>query len=231
MSHALNTSVRSHIADVIVDACALAGWLCLDVGAIRESWDFYERAKTAAQCSGSVASLAYVCAAQSVVLIDVGLLGEAQELADRALVTAGLKVPRRLRAWLQAAQGEAYAARGERSQSLHAFDRALMFLYGSDPGETPYLVFDEVQLARWRGAALAELGDRSAIDQLTATLAEIDPTFHRARASAHADLAKALFVHGEREGALTNARMAHDLATQIGSVRQRDRVKAHVADG
>jgi tetratricopeptide (TPR) repeat protein len=230
MTHTLNRNVRGRLAGLVVDVCALAGWLSLDSGAVLDAWNFYERAKAAARDAESPPLHAYACAAQSVILLDIGRLAEARELTDRALAEVAGQAPRMLLAWLTAAHGEALAAWGDRRESLLTFDRAATLIDGSDPAETPYLVFGGVHLARWRGSALAELGERAAIDELTTTLDALDLSFTRARASAHADLAKVLFVHGEREAAVENARTAHDLALRIGSVRQCDRVRPHVSE-
>lgn len=230
MTHALNQQVRSRVANLLVDVCTLIGWLCLDTGALLEAWTFYEHAKTAAREAGSPGLHAYACAAQSVVLLDIGRLAEAQELVNSAVTEAGRGVPAILMAWLTAAQGEAYAAHGNRTLSLRAFDRAHLLLDDSDPADAPYLVFDNVQLMRWRGSALAELGELAAVDKLNSTLDALDADFTRARAATHADFAKVLFVHGEREAAVGHAKNARDLAMAIGSARQYKRVRPHLSD-
>jgi hypothetical protein len=95
----------------------------------------------------------------------------------------------------------------------------------ADTSETQYLVFGEIHLARWRGHALARLGDRAAIDTLSRALERLDPTFTRAEATIRADLADTLSSTGELQEASIHAERARGLALQIGSVRQRRRIE------
>lgn len=58
-----------------------------------------------------------------------------------------------------------------------------------------------VHLARWRGNVLALLGDGDAVMSLYGALEELDPTFVRARAGMHADLAQAHLTRAEYDDA------------------------------
>lgn len=219
---AVSAEVRISLAAVLVDACALAGWLSLDVGALMDSWRYYDQARGAAVESGSPALQAYACAGQSVVLLDLGEAATAVELTEYARDIAHRTAPQLLNSWLAAAHGEACAATGLGGQSFHAFDDASRLMTGTP--DVPFLVFNDIHLARWYGNALARLGEREAIDILSRTLAELDPTFTRAEAALRTDLAEVLVLAGERDHAMTHTAKASRLARQIGSVRQQTRI-------
>ena len=95
-------------------------------------------------------------------------------------------------AWLAAAHGETLAAAGNRDDALRAFDDAQALL-PSDPVDPalPFLFLGGSHLDRWRGNALAQVGDAEAIDQLTGALAELPASWVRARAGLLVDLAYA----------------------------------------
>lgn len=99
---------------------------------------------------------------------------------------------------------------------------------GSDP-ELPYLSLDGNHLTRWRGSALARLGDQEAVDQLSSALVDIDPEYTRAKGALHIDLAQALVAADARDDAFIHLRRATQLADQTGSVRQRRRITALAA--
>lgn len=211
---------REELAAVLTEASTLAGWESLDRNAITQSWEHYQRAKSAAREAGSVALLAHATAEQAFVLIDLGepmlaldQLGEARALADD--VTTPL-----LRAWLAAAHGEGHAAAGQRDEALQAFDdaKALLPADARDPA-LPFLFLGDSHLDRWRGNALARLGDPDAIDYLTMALPRLPAEFIRARVGMLVDLAYAHAAAGERDTAQTHARNAKRLGQQIKSDR------------
>src|SRR5262249_53515915 len=188
---------------------------------LSESWQHYEDAKSAARESSLPAFEAHTAAEQAFVLIDIGETKDAVELLDATRGRAENTTSRLLRAWLAAAHGEALAADRDRSASLRAFDRAASLLPSeSSPGEGPYVVLDAVHLARWRGHALARVGEPEAVGVLSSALGRLDPTFTRAETGLRVDLATAFVVRGEREQALAHVNRARSLATGIGSVRQ-----------
>ena len=98
----------------------------------------------------------------------------------RALAARG---PTLMSAWLAAAHGETLAASGNRDGALRAFDDAQALL-PADPVDPalPFLFLGGSHLDRWRGNALAQVGDPEAIDQLTGALAELPASWVRARA-------------------------------------------------
>jgi hypothetical protein len=69
-----------------------------------------------------------------------------------------------------------------------------------------------------------DLGEESAVTILYSALDVMDPTFVRARAGLHADLAHAHLTRAEYDDANTHLRQARQLASRTGSVRQRRRV-------
>jgi hypothetical protein len=137
--------------------------------------------------------------------------------------------PQVLRAWLAAAHGEALAAHGDHTASLHAFDRATDLLPSDPTDERPYVALDPVHLARWRGHALARFGHPDVITVLTGALNRLDPTFVRAETALRVDLATALAANGDRDEARTHADHAAQLAAQVGSARQRRRITTLLA--
>jgi hypothetical protein len=86
------------------------------------------------------------------------------------------------------------------------------------------IFLNDAHLARWHGNVLALLGDGGAVTSLYGALEVMDPTFVRARAGLHADLAQAHLARAEYDDANTHLRQARLLASRTGSVRQRRRV-------
>lgn len=226
-TYSLTPSIRTNLAAVLAELCALAGWEALDCYAIREAWEHHERAKQAAREADSPALLAHSTAQQAFILTDVGEVRSAVEQLGEARSMVKRTAPALLQSWLAAAHGEGLAAADERERALHAFDVASGLL-PSDPNDTAlqFLVLGEVHLNRWRGHALTRLGDSEAVSLLTGALNRLDSTFTRANAAMRVDLAFALARLGERGEAHANAVHADSLAIEIGSMRLRRRVRS-----
>jgi tetratricopeptide (TPR) repeat protein len=159
------------------------------------------------------------------VLLDVNQVGDAVQLVTAAHAAGAGLVPAVLDAWLLAAEAEALAAGRDTRRARHALDRAAAVLPAdSQLEELPYISLNEAHLPRWRGNALAKLGDAEATDDLYRALDEMDPTFIRARAGLECDLAQALVARGDRAEARKHVARARKLAQQTGSVRQRRRI-------
>ncbi len=94
----------------------------------------------------------------------------------------------------------------------------------TDPA-LPFIFLSDEHFDRWRGNCLARLGDPSAIEHLMAALTVMDASFARAEAGLRCDLAQAMIIRGEFDEAQVHARRARQLATRVGSVRQRRRVE------
>src|SRR5262249_25092467 len=173
--HTLRPDIRSALAKVLVDCSSLAGWQSLDRGDLHQAWQHYEHAKTAALEARSTDLEAYANAEQAVVLLDIGATQYAAELTKYARSLTNTATPPTLRSWLAAAHGEACAAQDNRDECLRALDNAAQLIPPApDPTQTPYIVFDPVHLARWRGSALARLGDRESIPILSRALKSLD---------------------------------------------------------
>jgi tetratricopeptide (TPR) repeat protein len=224
-AHSLVPGIRADLAALVAELSTLAGWEALDRYAVSAAWDHHEGAKLAAREADIPALLAHALAQQAVILIDMGdshaaveQLAGARQLARRAAPT--------LRSWLAAAHGEGLAAAGNHRDALRAFDAAYALL-PSDPidPELPFLFLGGSHLDRWRGHALARLGDREAVAVLTKALRRLDPSFTRAETGLHVDLATALVIHGEPDEARRHADRAAVLACEIGSTRQQQRIR------
>jgi tetratricopeptide (TPR) repeat protein len=226
-SHSLSPDTRASLATVLAELGALAGWEALDRYTISEAWEHHERAKQAAREADSSALLAHATAQQAFILSDLGDHLSATEQLGQARTLVKRSAPALLRAWLAAAYGEGLAAAGKRDDALRAFDVAGRLL-PSDPvdPELPFLFLEGVHLDRWRGHALAQLGDSEASDVLTGVLEQLDPTFIRAETALRVDLAVALSAMGERDGARLHAWRAERLAMEIGSTRQQHRMRS-----
>ncbi|MFC5053566.1 hypothetical protein [Saccharothrix xinjiangensis] len=226
LTDVIDHHMRTSLARVITDASTLAGWQSLDQGLMRESWEHYDQARSAARVAGSPSLEAYACAGQAVVLLDIGDPRPAVELTGHALTMAN-DAPPLLTAWLMAAHGEALAADGLLPNSLHMFDRAAELIESERDNTTAsYLVFDQIHLTRWRGSALARLGKSEAIEVLSTALGQLDPTFARAETALRVDLAQVLSANGETVEAQAHVERARLLAAQVGSARQRRRLEA-----
>lgn len=86
------------------------------------------------------------------------------------------------------------------------------------------IFLNDAHLARWRGNALALLGDDGAVNSLYGALEVMDPSFVRAQAGLHADLVQAHLARAEYDDANKHLRKARLLASRTGSVRQRRRI-------
>jgi transcriptional regulator with XRE-family HTH domain len=216
---------RAALAEVLADAAMLAGWEALDRGSLKLAWQHHEVAKSAAREAGSAALLAYATGQQAFILIELEMYPEAVQLLEDADAAGRGKTAGLLRTWLAAARGEGLAAHGQSDEALRAFDAAesLLPLETDDP-DLPFLMLNPGHLARWRGHALSRLRDRRAVSELEIVLNGLNPTTARARAGTLADLAFAHAAIGNRDAAIHYARQARQLASQIGSERQKRRL-------
>jgi tetratricopeptide (TPR) repeat protein len=222
--HAVRPGVRRLLAKVLADTSALAGWQALDVGTPRESWEHFERAKSAAREAEDPSLLAFATAEQAYVLLDIGQTHEAMELVQYARHQATGVVPVLMETWLAAAQGEMATVRGEVDAAHLALDQAADLLPAESDDLLPHLVLSEIHLARWRGNCLARLGNEDAIDELTTGLAAVTGTYARAEAGVRIDLVTALLAHGDHVEADAHLRTARTLVTRTGSLHQKRRI-------
>lgn len=226
LQFSVTPGVRDHLAALLSELSTLAGWQALDTGNTAEAWQKYTRARTAAAECSDPAYAAHSAAGQAFVLIDLGETESAVELLTETRKHIGTRTSGLVRAWLAAAHGETLAAAGRRDASMRAFDRAQALLPDDTSVESgPYVVLDQVHLGRWRGHALAPVGEPAAVDFLGPALDRLDPTFTRAEAGLRVDLATALATMGENKAAQAHATRAEALASEIGSIRQRRRIR------
>ncbi len=225
-SHSLTPDMRAALAGLLSELGALAGWEALDRYELAQGWEHHELAKQAAREANMPGLLAHASAQQAFVLSEIGevklavsQLAEARHLVKRT-------APSLLRAWLAAAHGEGLAAAGQRDEALRAFDSAGSLL-PVDPThpKLPFLFLEGVHLDRWRGHALARLGDVHAVEVLASALERLDPTFIRAETSLRVDLATALAITERRSELRAHVLRAQRLAVEIGSARQSNRIK------
>lgn len=225
LTYTTDAQVRRALAAILTDAHTLAGWQSQDRGEIANAWRHYGKACDAAQAAESPALHAHALAEQAVVLVDIGRPDDGAAMSEhaRALGQPGGAL---LRAWLAAAHGEALAADGRRTDSLRAFDCAAETLPPDCTSVTdgPYLALDDVHLARWRGHALARVGDPDAVRVLAGALHAHDAEFTRAEAALRVDLTVAYLAAGDAESATAQHLQAVTVADAVGSVRQRHRL-------
>jgi len=221
-------NARRGVARALAGAATLAAWQALDAGAAERAWRHYELARSAAYETGQTIYLAHAMGEQAYVLSDAGQNDLAVELVREAQNVAGTQVPARLVAWLRSAEAELCAIAGNDIACRRALDAAAAALpdgvEARDP-EIPSVFLNEGHLARWRGNALAKLGDAEAVGDLYSALTTMDPTFMRAQAGLHCDLAQAHLMRGEQSEALDHLRKARLFANRTGSVRHRKRIE------
>ncbi|MFF1482995.1 XRE family transcriptional regulator [Streptomyces sp. NPDC058301] len=228
LTFAVLPETRRPVALALAGAATLAAWQALDAGAVERAWRNYELGKRAAQEAEEPMYLAHATAEQAYVLNEAGRPEMAVDLVREAQRLAGQHVSPRLRTWLFAAEAELCAKASLADDCRRALDSALACLPDGDEARDPDMLsifLNGGHLARWRGNALALLGDDDALSSLYAALDAADPTFIRATAGLRCDLAQAHVARGEFDQAQEHLRQARLLANRTGSVRQRRRVE------
>ena len=216
--------LRRGLAGVAAETAALAGWQALDLGKPRRSWTLHQQGRSLALESADQAVIGHVTAQAGYAMLDAGRPAEGLARIRAARRATAQRAPALMRSWLWAAEGEAHSACGQADDARRCLDRAGEVL-GRDEGESlPYLALDSNHLARWRGHCLARVGDSEAIEDLRTALAGIDPSFKRAAAGLHVDLAIAQTQRGERNESKHHADKAAHLSMATGSARQRRRI-------
>ncbi|RJL31812.1 helix-turn-helix domain-containing protein [Bailinhaonella thermotolerans] len=227
LRHGVRPGVRRALARVLAETSSLAGWHAIDMCALADAWEHYERAKAAAREAEDLSVLAHVSGEQAYVLIDLGRPAEAVELLQDLNAGYRNRLPGRLQCWLAAAEAEAAAVLGDEATCRTALEHAERALPAGDADPAlPYLTLSAAHLARWRGNCLVRFADTSTITDLRTALAAKDSTFsQRAEAALRCDLAHALLVSSQADEAREHITRARDLATTAGSTRQRHRIE------
>ncbi|MFF3815806.1 XRE family transcriptional regulator [Streptomyces bluensis] len=227
LNFAVLPSARRPVALALAGASTLAAWQAMDSGAVERAWRHYELAKRAARDAEAPLYLAHAMGEQAYVLADAGRAALGVDLIRDAQRTLGHAGSPRLRAWLHAAEAELCAHAGMEDDCKHALEAAMAVIPPGPEDRDPDMLsifLNGAHLARWRGNVLGLLGDEEAVTSLYGALDVMDPTFVRARAGLHADLAQAHVARAEFDEAHTHLRQARLLASRTGSVRQRRRV-------
>nr|WP_138902914.1 helix-turn-helix transcriptional regulator [Streptomyces albidochromogenes] len=228
LTFAVLPETRRPVARALAGAATLAAWQALDTGAVERAWRHYELGKRAAQEADEPMYLAHATAEQAYVLCDAGRPATAVELVRSAQQVGGQRISPRLRAWLHAAEAEIAAKAGLAEDCRRALERAATCLPEGEEARDPDMLsifLNHGHLARWRGNALALLGDDDAVRDLYTALDALDPTFIRATAGLRCDLAQAHMARGEFDQAQDHVRQARMLANRTGSVRHRRRIE------
>ncbi|MGW5303818.1 XRE family transcriptional regulator [Streptomyces griseoluteus] len=227
LNFAVLPTARHPVALALAGASTLAAWQAIDSGAVERAWRHYELAKRAARDAEAPMYLAHAMAEQAYVLCEAGRPALGVDLVRDAQRTVGQSSSARLQAWLYAAEAEMCAYAGMPDDCRRALDAALDSIPPGVEDRDPDMLsifLNESHLARWHGNVLALLGDVEAVTSLYGALEAMDPTFVRARAGLHTDLAHAHLTRAEYDDANTHLRQARLLASRTGSVRQRRRV-------
>lgn len=228
LTFAVLPDARRPVARALSEASSMAAWQALDVGAADRAWRHYETSKTAAREADDVLFLAHSMGEQAFVLADAGKPDLAAQLVQEARRVGGSRISGRLAAWLAGAEAELLAHAGRPDEARRALDRAEGLLptgRGARDPDLPNVFLNAGHLRRWRGHTLALTGDERAVTELHAALLVMDPTFVRARAGLHCDLAQAHTVRGEHDESRAQLREARLLANRTGSVRHRRRIE------
>lgn len=227
LNFAVLPTTRRPVALALAGASTLAAWQAIDSGAVERAWRHYELAKRAARDAEAPMYLAHAMAEQAYVLCEAGRPALGVDLVRDARRTVGQSGSARLQAWLYAAEAEMCAYAGMPDDSRRALDAALATIPPGPEDRDPDMLsifLNGAHLARWHGNVLAMLGDGEAVARLYGALEDMDPSFVRARAGLHTDLAQAHLTRAEYDEAQTHLRQARLLAGRTGSVRQRRRV-------
>ncbi|MFD4540878.1 XRE family transcriptional regulator [Streptomyces bauhiniae] len=227
LNFAVLPSARRPVALALAGASTLAAWQAVDSGAIERAWRHYETAKSAARDAEARMYLAHAMGEQAFVLCAAGRPALGVELVRDAQRSLGQSGSPRLRAWLHATEAELCAHSGMVDDCRRALDKASGCIPDGPEDRDPDMLsifLNGSHLTRWRGNVLGLLGDAEAVSSLYDALQAMDPTFVRARAGLHTDLAHAHLARAEYDDAQTHLRQARLLASRTGSVRQRRRV-------
>ncbi|MFC4906618.1 XRE family transcriptional regulator [Actinomadura gamaensis] len=227
LTFAVLPDARRPLARELAGAATLAAWQALDVGAADRAWRHYEMGKQAAREADDVLYLAHAMGEQSFVLADAGRPELAVNLVEEALRTGGARLSARLRAWLLAAEAELRALARDPQGARRALEDAAQAMPATSDPRDPDIAsvfLNTEHFDRWTGHTMVLLGDDEAISSQYAVLEAMDPTFVRARAGLHCDLAEAHLIRGENAEAARQVREAKLLANRTGSVRYRRRI-------
>ncbi|GAA4060011.1 XRE family transcriptional regulator [Actinomadura miaoliensis] len=227
LTFAVLPDARRPLARELAGAATLAAWQALDVGAADRAWRHYEMGKQAAKEADDVLYLSHAMGEQAFVLADAGRPELAVELVCEALRVGGSRLSPKLRAWLLSAEAELRATARDATGARRALEKAAQAMpdtADARDADIASIFLNTEHFDRWTGHTLVLLGEEEAISTQYSVLEAMDPTFVRARAGLHCDLAEAHLVRGEFADAARQVREAKLLANRTGSVRYRRRI-------
>lgn len=227
LTFAVLPAARQPLGRALAGAATLAAWQALDVGAADRAWRHYELGKRAALEAGDTLYLAHATGEQAYVLSDAGKPELAVALIRQAQQVGGNKVSPRLKAWLVSAEAELCALAGDVESAKRALDKASTAMPETRDVRDPDMAsifLNSAHLERWQSHTAALLGEEHAVSSIYEVLEGMDPTFARARAGLHCDLAHAHLSRGEYGDAKEQIRAARLIANRTGSVRFRRRI-------
>lgn len=227
LTFAVLPDARRPVARELAGAATLAAWQALDVGAADRAWRHYEMGKQAAKEADDTLYLTHAMGEQAFVLADAGRPELAVKLVCEALRVGGSQLSAKLRAWLLSAEAELRALAHDPAGARRGLEKATQAMPDTkDPRDADIasVFLNAEHFDRWTGHTLVLLGDEEAVSTQYGVLESMDPTFVRARAGLHCDLAQGHLVRGEYAEAARQVREAKLLANRTGSVRYRRRI-------
>jgi transcriptional regulator with XRE-family HTH domain len=215
---------RRPVAALLARAALLAGTHALDAGDPDTAVTRYARAGEAAREAGSPELAAESALGHAATLLEVGEPSAALAVVEHTDPHTADPVASARCAAVSAA---ACAAAGDTAGARHGLDAAARARADVRHPPSAFAVeWADTDLHHWHGRTLCVLGDPTAVEYLSAALAE-SPRSVRGRAALHAELARALAARGRPEEAAEHARSARALAAGIGSRRIPRRLDDH----
>jgi hypothetical protein len=191
---------------------------------------YYETALTAALSAGNHDLATYVIGSLSFHDAYSGRVIAGLRRIEQADAISAPAVTSTTRAWLAALRSELHARNGDERGCRFYLEQAEIALQTREPSEPPWMGvgdFDAAKLTAYEGGDLVLLDRPGDAEQaLTKSLAVLDASRLKHRATAHADLAAAL-VHPQRkeiDEACRHGSQALAIATQIEHVESVRRV-------
>lgn len=212
----------ARLASVVGQTALLSGLLSLmGMHDLNAASGYYDTALTAAFSAGDHDLATYVIGSLSFLDTYSGHVTSGLRRIEQADAISTPAVTSTTRAWLAALRSELHARNGDERGCRYHLEQAEVALQSRDPSEPPWMGvgdFDAAKLAAYEGGDLVLLDrPRDAEQALTRSLAVLDSSRLKHRATAHSDLAAAL-VHPERkeiEEACRHGSQALAIATKI----------------
>lgn len=229
--------IRSHLLTVVGEMATLAGTILgFDLQDWENSGPYLRVAQSSAAESGNNELRAVVAACNALHAAyrddDRRDLKLALDYAESARSIAAQGGSPTTQGWVAAVTSERHADMGQAMQSLRLLEEARVALAGPPVEETRYSgigVFDMARLAACEGSNYRRIGDfNRAVAILDAALTQLDPSFHRHRASALVDRAEAHRDGRHFDAACADARTSLVLVSFTQDVRTLGRVM-HIA--